>query len=168
MKTEGVGVVFLQKVLYRGADFDPGAGQENAKTCAGQAIGIEFVDGAESRKIGRVIDIQTWAHLEAAARHGSVAGAGADREYEGRVLQVPYPHRVKALVVDAKRGQKPAYGHREIGIGNVVQLQVIDFLFHRAAETTAVVLEVRGKFGARFYQPFLANGQQQDGVKNGS
>src|SRR5437667_2132217 len=162
MKSERVRAVLLHPLLPGNASFNSRTRQKEAEAPARRAIRFELVDGAKRRKISSIVEIDFGTDREPATQHDTVARSGADGKNQWHLLKAPNPNRIQALVVNPKRREKSPRGDGDEGIGDEVDLEIIEFFFDFPAvrPTTFGTLEFTFEFASGLNQPSIAQRQQ--------
>ena len=91
------------------------------------------MEGAQRGEIRRVVQVDFRAQRNTTAQHYAITGTSANRENQRRRLQRPDPDRIQPLVINAEWGEKSAGSHRDVRIGDKVQLQVVNFFINLSA-----------------------------------
>ena len=84
-------------------------------------------------------------------------------------MQAADPDRIKTLVVNAERREEPPRSDGHVPVGDVVQLQIVNFLLYFPAVGPATIgaLEVAFEFGSGFDEPAISQRQKDQGIDQG-
>ncbi len=123
------------------------------------------VDGGR-RYVRRIVQVRPPAHREPSPQHGAITRCGRDRQNQRVGLQGANPRGIKPLVEDPERRKKPPRRDRQVRIGNVVDLEVVQVLVHRAAErpTAGRTLKLSLELSPAFDHPAVPERKKQNRI----
>ncbi len=104
-----------------------------------------------------------------AAQHRAVARSGSDWKDERGGLQATNPDGIESLVVNPEWSEESADRHGHVGIRDVVDLSILDFLADAPAKRPAArwSLKVALELTSGLHQPAFAEWDQQNRSGNG-
>src|SRR5713226_5412636 len=74
-----------------------------------------------------------------ATQHGAITGTSPQWEDQRRRLQTAYPDGIETLVINAEGSKEPPCRNRHILVGDVVDLEIVNFLLYLPAVGTTAV-----------------------------
>src|ERR1700693_664178 len=118
------------------------------------------------RDVGGIVDIGLGAYRKPPAQHRSIARRSGDGQDQGVGLQRANPHGIETLIENSEGREKPSGGDSHVGTCDVVGLEVVEMLIHRAAEWPASrrTLELALKLAPGFHQPAVAERQKENRI----